>query len=104
MNEFIILDKSENGSILVNSNNIVTYISGGKADKVFIVNEYETYKKYSAFTLKKNLYIVDNILNQSPFIKLNIKDVDLPCYINICCKCFWTCNCFITCFMNNCCI
>ena len=82
MNEFIILDKSENGSILVNSNNIVTYISGGKADKVFIVNEYETYKKYSAFTLKKNLYIVDNILNQSPFIKLNIKDVDLPCYIN----------------------
>ena len=82
MDKFIILDKSENGSILVNTDNIVTYICGDKADKVFIINTYETYKKYVAFTLKKNLYIVDNILKNNPFIKLNIKDVNLACYIN----------------------
>lgn len=81
MDEFIILDKSENGSILVNINNIVTYVCGAKADKIFILNNYDMYKKHESFTLKKNLYIIDKLSN-SPFIKLNIKDVDLTCYIN----------------------
>lgn len=82
LSDFVILDKTENGSILVNTNNIVAYICGAKADRVFILNNYEMYKKHESFTLKKNLYIVDTLLKDSPFIKLNLKDVDLPCYIN----------------------
>lgn len=81
-NDFVILDKQEGGSVLVDMNKILIYYIGRKTDKICI-DHIEDYSKSTSYFVTKNPYIIENYLNKYPFIKLAIKDVDVIIYVNI---------------------
>ena len=83
MNKFIIIDKLAGGCLVIDPKNIISLIIGRKDSYMLSVySATEEYKKSKQILIRKNLYLVENILKNDPFVEFILDDVELPIYIN----------------------
>lgn len=83
MNKFIIIDKLAGGCLVIDPKNIISLIIGRKdSDMLSVYSATEEYKKSKQILIRKNLYLVENILNNDPFVEFILDDVELPIYVN----------------------
>ena len=81
--KLVIIDKIGGGCLIIDPKNIISLIIGRKdSDMLSIYSSTEDFKKSKQYLIKKNIYLVENILKKDPFIEFTLDDVELPIYIN----------------------
>ena len=82
-NSIIIIEKIGGGCLVIDPKKIISLIIGRKdSDMLSIYSVTEEYKKSKQYLVKKNVYLVENILKKDPFVEFTLDDVELSIYIN----------------------